>query len=254
MLTNSDMKRLRSLTRKKFREQYGQYLIEGHRLIVAALESQAPLLETYVTPAFLEHPGHQELIHRLDNLFIPYMVIIESTMKKLTSTVSPPGILGVCSFPDMLTPEPKNHLNWLYLDHISDPGNLGTLLRAAAWFNVTPVALSPESIDPYNPKVVRGGMGAHFALTLFTNVMLSQLCDGSHTILGADQRGQPLPRLKLPSDTPWILVLGSEAHGLSPETIPLLTHTVSIPRLGRGESLNVAMAGGILLYQLTMGR
>ncbi len=251
MLTNSDMKRLRSLTRKKFREQYGQYLIEGRRLITAALESSAPLLETYVTPAFLEHPGHQELIHRLDNLFIPYTVIIESTMRKLTSTVTPPGILGVCSFPETLIPEPETRTNRLYLDRISDPGNLGTLLRAAAWFNVTQVALSPESIDPYNPKVIRGGMGAHFALTIFTDITLDRLCGAPHVVLGADQCGQPLSELKLSPETPWILVLGSEAHGLSPDTIPLLTHTVSIPRLGSGESLNVAVAGGILLYLLT---
>jgi TrmH family RNA methyltransferase len=226
--------------------------VEGARLISAALEVRAPLQAVYLTRTFADHPDHRELLRHLDKSLVPISVVDTATLKTITTTVHPAGIVGVCALPENRDPDPTQPGNWLYLDRIRDPGNLGTLLRTAAWFNVPRVALSPGCIDPYNPKVVRGGMGAHFSLELFTDVSLAQLTGGRHAVLGADPQGTPPTALDLLPDSPWILVLGSEAHGLSPETKALLDHTLVIPRPGSGESLNVAVAGGILLYLLAL--
>ena len=142
--------------------------------------------------------------------------------------------------------------NWLYLDQIRDPGNLGTILRASAWFGITNVALSPGCTDPYCPKTVRAGVGSHFYLSIIRDMNLIEYKNKNFTIIGADQNGTPYSENMINRKTPWVLVLGSESHGISPKNHSLLTHAVSIPRLGIGESLNMAIAGSIVLHQLTL--
>ena len=141
-----------------------------------------------------------------------------------------------------------NHHKWLYLYQVSDPGNMGTLFRSAAWFGFTHIALSPDCVDPFNPKVVRAGMGAHFGLSIHANIELNLFAD-SHTLIGADHRGNDVSDFKSPEK--FVLILGSEAHGLSKDIQGILDQTISIEKIGFGESLNVAVAGAILMEKLS---
>jgi len=142
-------------------------------------------------------------------------------MKRIAPMVTPPGILGVCDLPHLTFTKPEEPYNWLYLDRLQDPGNLGTILRTADWFGLRYIALAPGCVDPYIPKVVRGGMGAHFRLALYCNISLSSLRTSTHTIIGAHHQGQALDRGSLPS-APWVLVLGNEAQGTFPlQPLPL---------------------------------
>ena len=249
MLSKAQIKRIRSLVYRKYREKYRQYLIEGERLVIAALEAQAPVQGVYLTDEFRTKATHAKLIQLLEKSDIPYEILDETTIKKIAPTVTPPGILGICDLPHFTPPKPKEPFNWLYLDRLRDPGNFGTLLRTADWFGLQHVALSPGCVDAYNPKAVRGGMGAHFHLAVYSNVPLRSFTS-THTIIGAHHKGQALNNVSLPA-TPWVLVLGNEAQGITPSNRSLCQELIAIPPKGGGESLNVAVAGGILLHHLT---
>jgi len=251
MITKAEIKQIRSLSKKKYRKQFEKFTIEGIRPLAEAIKSTTPNLQIYMTDSFAQHPKHSHFLQSLQNTNYVLTTVQESIMKKLSGTVTPPGILATCSLPKQDSPDFSKRANWIYLDHIRDPGNLGTLFRTSAWFHVTHVALSPGCIDPYNQKVIRAGMGSHFHLSIYDNMNLSEYKTHKYTTIGTDQNGTPLRNITLSNSMPWVLVLGNEAHGISLHNIPLLDCTVSIPRVGMGDSLNVAIAGGIILHQIT---
>ena len=248
MISKTDIKKLSKLSTKKGRNEYNLYLIEGLRIIRSALRAQAPINRIFVTARFEESVDYQSISNRFNKMLKPE-IIDEKTMKQITQTVTPSEILAVCSLPKITELPSTIESNWLYLDKIADPGNLGTLLRSAAWFGTTQVALSPHCADPFNPKVMRGGMGAHFSLQMVTNCNLRQFKSSDHLIIGADHRGMSIIDFNHNAKD-WVLVIGSEAHGISKENINHIEYSLSIPANGSGNSLNAAVAGSIMLYCL----
>ena len=248
MTSKTDIKQLSRLSTKKGRNEYGLYLIEGLRIIRSALRAQAPINRIFVTARFEESVNYQSISNLFNKILKPE-IIDEKTMKQITQTVTPSGILAVCSLPKITELPSAIASNWLYLDKIADPGNLGTLLRSAAWFGTTQVALSPHCADPFNPKVMRGGMGAHFSLQMVTNCDLRQFKSSDHLIIGADHRGMSIVDFNNNAKD-WVLVIGSEAHGISKENSNHIEYSLSIPANGSGNSLNAAVAGSIMLYCL----
>ena len=248
MISKTDIKQLSRLSTKKGRNEYGLYLIEGLRIIRSALRVQTQINRIFVTARFEESVDYQLISNRFNQILKPE-IIDEKTMKQITQTVTPSGVLAVCSLPKVTELPSTIVSNWLYLDKIADPGNLGTLLRSAAWFGTTQVALSPHCADLFNPKVMRGGMGAHFSLQMVTNCDLHQFKSSDHLIIGADQRGMSIVDFNHNAKD-WVLVIGSEAHGISKENSNHIKHSLSIPTNGSGDSLNAAVAGSIMLYCL----
>jgi len=244
-MTNNTIKKIQSLKRGKYRREYSQFFIEGKRLVESALESGAKMENVYYTDAFNnENPG---LIQKIEKAGFTFEQIATKQLEKISFTQSPAGIAAVCNFPHIGNPDVNQH-KWLYLYQVSDPGNMGTLFRSAAWFGFTHIALSPDCVDPFNPKVVRAGMGAHFGLSIHSNIELSLFAD-SHTLIGADHRGNDVADFKSPEK--FVLILGSEAHGLSNDIQGILDQTISIEKTGVGESLNVGVAGAILMEKLS---
>ena len=248
MISKTDIKQLSRLSTKKGRNEYGLYLIEGLRIIRSALRAQAPINRIFVTTRFEESVNYQSMSNQFNKILKPEL-IDEKTMKQITQTVTPSGILAVCSLPKITELPSTIASNWLYLDKIADPGNLCTLLRSAAWFGTTQVALSPHCADPFNPKVMRGGMGAHFSLQMVTNCDLRQFKSSDHLLIGADHRGMSIVDFNNNAND-WVLVIGSEAHGISKENSNHIEYSLSIPANGSGNSLNAAVAGSIMLYCL----
>ncbi|SVB18411.1 uncharacterized protein METZ01_LOCUS171265, partial [marine metagenome] len=183
--------------------------------VETALEFSAILEKAYFSEAFREN--NESTISSLHNAGIPIERISEKQLTKISATKSPSGILATCILPNSVDPDLSKG-NWIYLDRITDPGNLGTILRTAAWFNINRISLSPDCVDPFNPKVVRSSMGAHFHLNIHSNVDLKLFKTNSFTVLGADHRGDSINSLIQVPDR-WILVLGNEAQGLSPHVL-----------------------------------
>ena len=248
MISKTDIKQLSRLSTKKGRNEYGLYLIEGLRIIRSALRVQTKINRMFVTARFEESVDYQLISNRFNQILKPE-IIDEKTMKQITQTVTPSGVLAVCSLPKVTELPSTIVSNWLYLDKIADPGNLGTLLRSAAWFGTTQVALSPHCADLFSPKVMRGGMGAHFSLQMVTNCDLHQFKSSDHLIIGADHKGMSIVDFNHNAKD-WVLVIGSEAHGISKENSNHIKYSLSIPTNGSGDSLNAAVAGSIMLYCL----
>ena len=248
MISKTDIKKLSKLSTKKGRNEYDLYLIEGLRIIRSALRVQTKINRMFVTARFEESVDYQLISNRFHQILKPE-IIDEKTMKQITQTVTPSGVLAVCSLPKVTELPSTIVSNWLYLDKIADPGNLGTLLRSAAWFGTTQVALSPHCADLFNPKVMRSGMGAHFSLQMVTNCDLHQFKSSDHLIIGADHKGMSIVDFNHNAKD-WVLVIGSEAHGISKENSNHIKYSLSIPTNGSGDSLNAAVAGSIMLYCL----
>lgn len=175
--------------------------------------------------------------------------ITEALLHKISGMSSPEGIIAEVRMPPYVSLDKQRHI--LALDGISDPGNLGTLLRTALALGWDAVYFLPGSCDPYNEKVLRAARGAHFKMSLARGTaQVLREWTGARKVqaLVADIEGDP-PN-KIPAASQRLLVLGNEAHGAS-EEIRLFCQAVAIPMHGEMESLNVAVAGGILLYLMS---
>lgn len=254
-LSNRRRKAIAALTRRRGRRRHDRTLIEGPRALRAALDAEAPLVEVVVTSDALDDPPVQELLERLS---VPVYQTNPDTMATLTDVETPQGLVAVAErrLHDPATvPERLGDTGTvLVLDGVQDPGNVGTLLRTAAWFGAQAVVAGPGTAGLHGPKVMRAGAGSHWALDLARTDTLGPCLDRLRrhgvALYGADLQGTRADAWS--PDRPSALVLGSEAHGLSAVVLDRLDLTVSLPGAPdrpAAESLNVAVAGGILLYE-----
>ena len=247
MISQSDIKRIRSLKSKKGRQEHGQFMIEGYRLVKTYLENQAGIIDVYYTKSFKQQYKRFNLLSK--NSEKELVLITEKLMSQISDAITPSGIICICK--TIRIPVPNfSAQTWLYLYQLSDPGNTGSLLRTAAWFNIKNIAFSPYSIDPFNPKVVRSAMGAHIHIDIHINMGLGQFQDNNYLTIGADQNGKEVID-QFVSLHKRVIVLGGEAHGIGQTIKHKLDKMVSVPKMGYGESLNVAAAGAILMNRLS---
>ena len=247
MISQSDIKRIRSLKSKKGRQEHGQFMIEGYRLVKTYLENQAGIIDVYYTKSFKQQYKRFNLLSK--NSEKELVLITEKLMSQISDAITPSGIICICK--TIRTPVPNfSAQTWLYLYQLSDPGNTVSLLRTAAWFNIKNIAFSPYSIDPFNPKVVRSAMGAHIHIDIHINMGLGQFQDNNYLTIGADQNGKEVID-QFVSLHKRVIVLGGEAHGIGQTIKHKLDKIVSVPKMGYGESLNVAAAGAILMNRLS---
>jgi len=254
LLSASRIKQLISLHQKKFRRKENRFILEGHRLIDQSLSANAEIEEVWITKKSLESPNGKDLFQQIENKKIPWSIIPDKIIRQVSDSLNDQGIIALAPIPvyKKYKHPPQQSL---YLDGISDPGNMGTLLRTAAWFGIQSVFRSPKCVDPFNSKVVRSAMGAHFYFSHFEAISDKQILNDftkvGMKVLGSEMEGSSIHTLSLSDIKGWILVLGNEAHGISKEIRNLLDYNISIPKKGNIESLNVAMAGGILLSHIT---
>lgn len=253
MLTERRRKEIASLAQKKYRTRLGQTIVEGIRAVAGAVDAGAPLLEVVVAH---EAAGETEVSMLLRKVSVPVHRVDARTFGKLTDVASPQGILAVVETRFVLPNAFRQGRTILALDGVQDPGNLGALIRAGAWFGVDGVLLGAGCVDPFSPKVVRATMSALWAVDLAEAddlaTELRALSAEGFRIYGAELTGTRADEWR--PAFPSVLVLGSEGHGIRPEVQACVDENVTIPggiRGGASDSLNVATAGAVLLYQWT---
>mgnify|MGYP001169490990 CR=1 FL=1 len=237
-------KTIHSLKHAKNRKSSNKFVIEGKRLVKSALDYNINIGPVFCSDNFLKENKAWVEKHIKKNIVIK--TIEKKTFLKISNTKSPQGILTICDIPKQ-NPVRLTINKWIYLDKISDPGNVGTLIRSCAWFGIRNIALSPNCADPYNPKSVRAAMGAHFVVTLNINIDL-RIFKKTHKIIAAELKGENASNYAWPNKC--VLVLGNEAHGISDQNIDCIEDFIFINKLGSGNSLNVSTAGSILMYLL----
>lgn len=248
--TNPRIKRIRTLqTDRRARAVEGLFVVEGARLVNELLQAGlAPELVLY-TPDYAEQPAGAA---QLANLSGEMLAVNDAVMKTASDTQTPQGVLAVVPMPG-LTPPPGNDF-LLVVDGLQNPGNLGAILRSAEAAGVPGILLAPGTVDPFNPKVVRGAAGAHFRLPLqlATWDAIREALAGLTVYLADTDGGAFYDRVDWRK--PSALIVGSEGHGGSSQANTLANVRVSIPMMGGAESLNAAVATGILLFEVVRQR
>jgi TrmH family RNA methyltransferase len=249
--SNDKIRLIRQLQdQRKAREREKLFVVEGTRLVeeAAAAGARARLI---LHDGRLG-PRERSAVNRLAAGGGEALEAAPEVLRACSDTAAPAGLLAVLEQPELPLPSP---LEWVVVaDGISNPGNLGSLLRCADAFGVQALLLAPGSVDAFNPKVVRGGMGTHFRLPLrmLDWRAIGELLAGFRVRLAEARAGKPAEEADWSGRS--ALILGGEAAGPGDSARALAAGSVHIPMRGKIESLNAAVAGGILLYEISRQR
>jgi len=240
MITKNTVKQVAALHQQKFRKEQGRFVVEGRKMVEELLQSDFVTDALYATNEWMEQFPKAEMVSELQ-------------MEQMSGQDTAPGILAVVQIPK------QQHLSAnpsfiLALDGIANPGNMGTIIRTAEWFGIHDIVCSLDCVEVWNPKVVQATMGSLFRI----NVLETELSDflkeqhqKGKAIYGALLEGENLFEMK--GEKEGIVVIGSESHGIRKELLPLLSHPITIPRVGlsQTESLNASVAAAIIMAELT---
>lgn len=240
MLSKNKVKYIKSLQNKKFRQEYQRFLVEGAKSVAELLISDFQVETIVCTQEYLETnplPPHR----RKTECF----VVSETVLSDIGTFVTNNAALAVVIVPErvVLSAFPGDLI--VALDDVRDPGNLGTILRICDWYGITKVLCSRESAELYNPKVIASSMGSFLRIKVEYAELGERIPQFKLPVLAADMEGVNVHSYKFPASG--ILLLGNEAQGIDKLLESIITERVNIPRYGHAESLNVAIAGAIIL-------
>ncbi len=248
MISKNEIKYYSSLLQKKYRNLENKFLVEGKRAVEEGLCGTGVCEAVFVTNQFSEEEHGFLTSSIFGNVRLEKINIKD--FKKLSGTINPQGIVAV-----FLKKAKRNNIDSISagaavcLENISDPGNVGTIIRNCDWFGFKDIILSEDSVDVYNPKTVRASMGSIFHTNIFSEEnlynALSKLKNNGYRILCADLNGENVNSFSFPSK--YALVFANEANGPSNILKSMADNIITIPRYGNAESLNVANAAAVIL-------
>ncbi|AZN33179.1 RNA methyltransferase [Pseudoalteromonas agarivorans] len=236
MISKNQLKLIRQLGQKKYRKQYNQYLVQGEKNVLELLNSPLKAVDIFATQAFIN--THQNQFPEVD--FTPAE---EESLTKVSTLVSNNAAIAVVDMPKADLPNNTGLI--LALDGVSDPGNLGTIIRVADWYGIKHIVTSTDSADAYNPKTISATMGSFVRVSVSQVELPEYLRTLNMPIYGAFLDGQSVHTTDFSAKG--VLLMGSESHGIREQCAKLVSDKITIPAFGEAESLNVAMATGIIL-------
>lgn len=237
MISKNELKYIQSLYHKKVRDEAQVFIAEGVKLVDELLHSHFRIRKIYAT-------GEWAAV----NAFPDTTVIEQHELEKISHLATPNHVLIIAD-QKKLTHQPveKNNLT-LVLDGIQDPGNLGTIIRIADWFGITQIVANTDTADVYNPKVIQSTMGSIIRVHVWYANIEQWLGNVTVPVYGALLNGDSI--YTIPKIKEGILVIGNESKGIRNNILPFIQHAVTIPGSGHAESLNAAVATGIILSHL----
>ncbi len=240
MLPKNEVKYIQSLHHKKFREEYGVFITEGPKAVAELINRQPGWIKkTYGTAEW--KLAHTQVVEK--EMAVHFVQVENYELEKISALQTPQQVLTVASLPEDAY-EPDN--NWLLiLDGIQDPGNLGTIIRTAHWFGIYQMVCSPGCADAFSPKAVQASMGSIFRVKVIYKDLVPFFAHYKQPVYGASLTGENI--FKVRQFLPGAIIIGSEGRGIHPEVRPFITHQITIPGAGDAESLNAAVAAGILM-------
>ncbi|HEX7413726.1 MAG TPA: RNA methyltransferase [Bacteroidia bacterium] len=247
MISKNQIKDITALHQKKFRKELNLFIAEGPKVVDEFLHSELKITEIYG----LQHWVDKNLL-LLKNKKCTYFVVTEAELTRISALQTPNEVLAVCTQPIYLEKDIDKQADlFLYLDGISDPGNMGTIIRMACWFGLKQIFCSDNCAEIFNPKVVQSTMGSLARINFYT-MSLADTCRllDVTCIYGATLDGENIYTTSFPNKC--MLIIGSESHGISKENTKLLSKQITIPQAkgGTTESLNAAVAASIILSEV----
>lgn len=246
VMTKALRQHIRSLKQRKSRWEHEQILVEGEKCIAELCKSEWTVERIYFTTTW----GESDVWSELEGV-LPEMTTLVSSkdMDMMSAMKTPPGMLATAKPPKGFNADfPTDGLT-LFLDDVSDPGNVGTLIRVADWFGLSGVVLSPQCADPIGPKALQSAMGSTFHVPVAVRSFEDLSPEMKAHAVGLDAGGQNLFEASLGAP-PTLLVVGSESHGLSEHVKSGCHSMAAIPGAGRAESLNASVAGAIAIASI----
>ncbi|HFQ5208134.1 TPA: RNA methyltransferase [Vibrio vulnificus] len=236
MISKNQLKLLRALGQKKQRKALGLFLVQGEKNVLELANSTLKVKQVFATAEFLQQhavelAGYECIEASLDDL------------TKASTLVSNNAAIAVVEIPAIETPKAQGLM--IALDGVSDPGNLGTIIRVADWYGIKHIVASSDCADPYNPKTISATMGSFGRVQVSLVDLPSYLEQANLPIYGAFLEGESVHNTTFSAQG--ILLMGSESRGVREQASKFVTDKITIPAFGGAESLNVAMATGIIL-------
>lgn len=243
MLSKSQISLLQSLQHKKFRREHGAFLVEGYKSVIEFINSKYQIEAIYHTTAIA--PKLLNLSQKIN-----FEEISSKSIEKISSLTTPQDVIALVKIPlwpaiQYSTLQKKFSL---VLDGIQDPGNMGTIIRTADWFGIDHIICSEDCVDVYNPKVVQATMGSLSRINVHYTNIADVLTNIKLPVFGALLDGENIYTTNF--GTEGLIVMGNEGNGLRPDIISLVNKVVTIPRMGKAESLNVAIATAIFCSEI----
>jgi TrmH family RNA methyltransferase len=243
MLSRPRIKYIKSLQVKKYRKQEQCFVVEGGKNVKEVLQSGFTVKWLVATSDFLA--ANRELADRFEG---EISVATAATLKGLGDFRTNDSALAVVQMVENIEPAIKQDAFYLVLDDLRDPGNLGTIIRTADWYGITGIIASPETADVYNSKVIAASMGSFTRVGIYYTNLPDYLRKSDLPIFGTFLTGENIHLVdRVPGG---LIVIGNEANGISSEVEKLVTRRITIPRFGRAESLNAAVATAIVCDNL----
>ena len=252
---NEIVKNIKKLKDKKYRDEENKFIVEGIKMVQEAIKENAKISKIVICEDCINDGSiKQELLYEIAKHDCIY--VSQKVFQTITDVTNPQGILAVVEKENREDSISYDEDVIVVLDGVQDPGNLGTILRTIDSVNLKQVILSEKTADPYNPKVVRSTMGAIYRVNI---IRVKTICD---TLKNIKKHKYDIVATSLETDKSIydikyknkVIIIGNEANGVSKEVLDLSNEKVKIPMLGKTESLNAAVATGIILYEYVRGK
>lgn len=255
---NPEVKFLVSLQRTRERIQAGLFLVEGPHLVREALAAEkdgagAEVTAVYHTAEFAGTGEGAQLLGEASRKGITITELSAPAFSKAAETETPQGVMAVARLPRPSLDDMRQGVSAVFLDRVQDPGNMGTIIRTAAAAGIDAVLVSRQSADPYSGKAVRASQGGIFAVPVVTGISGEAMiawCRRTHTPLACTSPHEGRYYFDLDLASPGVIVLGHETTGVTDEMFQNADVLVRIPIIGHAESLNVASAAAVLIYEV----
>lgn len=245
MLSKVQIKQIKSLSVKKNRKEQQLFVAEGVKVVNELLQSAFKIKNIYATSAWIK--GNEALSNSIQKKIIEISL---NELQRISSLITPNEVLAIVEVPyNNLTKEIflQENIN-LMLDDVTDPGNLGTIIRIADWFGINNIVCSQNCVDAYNSKVVQAAMGSLFRVKImYLNLYEFIKKNKKFSVVGAVLNGKSIYKTQLPEKA--IILLGNESKGISKELTGMIDCPITIPSNGNADSLNVAVSAGIICYE-----
>jgi len=243
MLSKSQISLLKSVQHKKDRITHGLFLVEGYKSVIEFINSRYQTEAIYHTASF--NPKVLKLSQKIN-----ISEISVTDLQKISSFKTPQDVIALVKIPTWpaLNNAMLKQKFSLVLDGLQDPGNLGTIIRTADWFGIRDIICSEDTVDAYNPKVVQASMGSLSRINVHYTNLAAVLPQIGLPIFGAVLNGENIYHTDFGAEG--LIVLGNEGNGLRPEIEKLIGKAVTVPRTGKAESLNVAIAAALFCSEI----
>jgi len=236
------LKYVQSLHSRKYRQKYNKFIAQGPKIVIEILKTERDIEYLFCTDTFYKQ--FNELIDRTNT---PFIIVNQKELKSISTHKTPKDVLCVCEMDIYDLVKMRNNFWSIYLDSVQDPGNVGTIIRTADWFGIEQVFLGGDTADLYNPKVIQSSMGGFLRVMTMRTTWQEFSSANQQIVYASSLEGSQAPDTSL---SPGVIVIGNESKGIQNNILDASDIKLKIPSLGQAESLNAAVACGIILSKV----